>query len=87
MEGDFFKQLKDYCDLGYDISMTHICGKDAIRMIKRYSYKAEKPLYCEQIVNHEKLENEEYLQNVLDFMYNHIQQQEEKCNYYEPHYF
>ena len=40
-----------YASLGYDVSLTNIYGKDAIRMVKRYSYKAERELICEQIID------------------------------------
>ncbi len=77
----------DYCisyaSLGYDVTLTTLYGKEAIRMVKVYSYKAERKLTCEQIIEHDNLKDPENLHRILDFMYNDIQRQEETKEYYE----
>jgi hypothetical protein len=84
LKNEFFAKLKEYSDLGYDVMLTSFFGKDAIRMVKRYSYVAEKPLVCEQIYSHDDLINSDTLNRVLDFMYNDIKNQEETKTYKEP---
>ena len=75
--------ILDYCDLGYDFSPTMLYGKEAVRMVKRYSHKAERKLMCEQIFHHDELKNMDRLLIILDFMYQDIQQQEKSGEYYE----
>lgn len=75
--------LNNYCSLGYEVTLIRLYGKDAVRMKKVYSYKLEKPIYCEQIQDHDTLTFYR-LVKLLDFMYNDIQQQEETGNLYEP---
>jgi hypothetical protein len=85
MENNLFKSIIDYCLLGYDITLTNLYGKEAIRMVKRYSYIAERPLICEQIQGHDiLLKDENRFDEVLNFLYNDIQLQEETKNYYNP---
>jgi len=82
-EQSLFQQLIDYSSLGYDVTLTRLFGKDAIRMAKRYSHKAGQPIICEQIQNHESLINQEFrLNEVLQFLYDDIQEQEVSGNYY-----
>lgn len=78
----FFKWCKDYSALGYDVYLTSLFGKDAIRMVKRYSYKSGSPVVCEQICEHESLLDLAKLHEILNFMYNNIQSQEKSGNYY-----
>jgi hypothetical protein len=78
------EQLTFYCNLGYDITLTQLYGKDAIRMVKRYSHIAEKEVICEQIIEHDALRDEHYLNKVLTFMYENIEQQEKTKTFYEP---
>jgi hypothetical protein len=68
--------ILNYSSLGYDLIFTTIVGKDAIRMVKRYSHIAEKHIVSEQIYNHEELCNEKTLRSVANFLYNDIQEQE-----------
>jgi hypothetical protein len=79
---EYLKMLLEYCSLGYDVYFTQLYGKDAITMTKRYSYKAERPLHCQQMFDHEKIDLER-LRSCLDFMYTDIQEQEESKKYYE----
>lgn len=80
-----FEKLIEYSSLGYDITLTNLFGKDAIRMVKRYSHKAEKALYCEQVADHEQLlYDEDRFLDTIRFLYKNIQEQEETEIYYEP---
>lgn len=80
-----FKKLIEYSALGYDITLTSLFSKDAIRMVKRYSYKSEKSLCCEQIADHEQLlYDEDRFLNTIRFLYKDIQNQEESGIYHEP---
>lgn len=82
-KGDLSNVFLNYDSLGYDACFTTFFGKDAVRLTKRYSHKAEKPLHCEQIFNKEsKTEND--LREVFDFMYNDIKEQEDTGNYRKP---
>lgn len=79
------EKIIQYSALGYDITFTYIYGKEALRMVKRYSHKAEKSLCCEQIVDHEKLlYDEDRFLDIIRFLYKDIQNQEESGIYYEP---
>lgn len=73
---NFLKVCKSYSDLGYDLYLTSIFGKDGIRMTKRYSHKFEGPVSSQQIWTHERLDPES-LHKLTDFMYNDIREQEE----------
>lgn len=80
MEGlDIFKY---YSDLGYDTFFTRIFGKEGLKMIKRYSYKAERPLTCTQIFEYSD-KTEKDLRECLQYMYDDIREQEETGNYFE----
>ena len=80
-----FKKLIEYSELGYDVTLTNLYGKKAIRMVKVYSYKAEKPICCEQIADHQELlQDENRFLNTMKFLYENIQKQEETGIYYEP---
>ncbi len=81
---NLFYWASSYSSLGYDISFTVIHGKEAIKMVKRYSSKAKRALICEQIQEHDQLKNPQLLHAVLEFLYNSIQEQEQTGKYYEP---
>lgn len=83
-EYDFFYWIRSYCDLGYDVTLTQLHGKEAIRMVKRYSFKRGDSITCEQIIEHDNFKSEERLQKILQFCYDDIQRQEETKDYYEP---
>ena len=74
---ELFKILIHYSNLGYDITLTSIVGKDGIRMVKRYSHKAERSLVCEQMSEHHKLLDKKRLQETIQFLYDDIKNQEE----------
>jgi len=74
----FLYWCKSYHDLGYNLYLTDLYGKDGIRMEKRYSYKAEKMLFCEQIIHHDRIIDTEYLETILDFLYKEIELQEKE---------
>jgi len=76
-----FDLLKHYCDLGYDVYLTSIFGKDGICMTKRYSHKAERKLQCLQIWDHARIDTT--LEQVCTFMYSDIEEQEASGNYRE----
>ena len=78
----YFEYMFHYACLGYDVSLTNIYGKDAIRMVKRYSYPAQRSLSCVQIQEHENLKDLDRLHDVLSYMYNNIEEQEKTENYY-----
>jgi len=78
MEG--LNLFRHYALLGFDVCFTSLCGKDAIRMVKRYSYKAERALICEQIVD---TSDDNRLKEVLNWMHDDIIQQEESGKYHE----
>lgn len=80
---DSLQQILDYAGLGYEISFTQIYGKDAILMRKRYSHPAQQPLISEQIFNHEHVEDKERFADLLNWMYDDIQEQEKKGVYKE----
>lgn len=83
-EQSLFQQLIDYSSLGYDVTLTRLFGKDAIRMVKRWSHKAQQPLVCEQIQDHKSLVEQDFrLNEVLQFLYDNIQEQEVSGNYYK----
>ena len=73
---DFLTACKSYSALGYDISLTSLFGKEAIRMVKRYSKPAERHLICEQIYSHDKLIDEWEVHKITQFLYDDIQKQE-----------
>jgi hypothetical protein len=73
---DFLTTCKSYSALGYDISLTSLFGKEAIRMVKRYSKTAERHLVCEQIYSHDKLTDEWEVHKITQFLYDDIQKQE-----------
>jgi len=78
MEGlDLFRY---YSLLGFDVCFTSLCGKDAIRMVKRWSYQANRALISEQIVDTSELKR---LREVLEWMYLDIIKQENTGNYHE----
>lgn len=79
---EIIKIFLEYTSLGYDVYFTSIVGKDAITMTKRYSHKSESKLHCQQIYNHNKLD-EGSIRSVLEFMYNDIQEQEKTGEYKE----
>lgn len=80
MEGlDIFKH---YSNLGYDVFFTRIYGKEGLKMIKRYSYKAERPLICTQIFEYSD-KTEKDIKQCFQYMYEDIQEQEETGKYYE----
>jgi hypothetical protein len=80
-----FQQLIDYSELGYDVTLTSLFGKEAIKMVKRYSYTAKQPLVCEQIQDHKSLLIDDFrLHQILQFLYDDIQEQEESGEYYKP---
>lgn len=81
LRGAPFEIIKEYSALGYDVSLTNIFGKDAVKMVKRYSYVRKDSILCEQIIDHDNL-TEERLQHVCDFMYRDIQNQEATGKYY-----
>jgi len=76
------KIFKYYSDIGYDVFFTKIFGKEGLKMVKRYSYKAERSLVCTQIFEYSE-KNDKELRECLLFMYNDIEEQEETGNYYE----
>jgi hypothetical protein len=80
---DSLQQIIDYANLGYEISFTHIFGKDAVLMRKRYSYRAHQALVCEQVFDHEHIKDKEIFANLLNWMYNDIKDQEDKGVYRE----
>jgi len=75
MEKTYFEWCCDYSDLGYDISLTSLYGKEAIRMVKRYSHKREGEIVCEQICCHENLKDLVRLHEIIQFLYEDIQRQ------------
>ena len=77
------QMLIEYASLGYDFSLTNIYGKEAVQMIKRYSYKKEGPVKCLQMYEHEKIKNETEFSRILQFLYDDIQEQEKTGKYYE----
>jgi hypothetical protein len=80
-----FKIIMEYAALGYEVTLTLLYGKEAIRMVKIYSHKAKAPVVCEQIQEHDiLLKDESRFNEVLNFLYNDIQLQEETKNYYNP---
>lgn len=80
---DYLDAIISYAGLGYEITLITLYGKDAIRMRKAYSYKAERPLICEQVIHHEDLKNPEQRHKIFEFLYNDIQEQEKTGKYYE----
>lgn len=80
---DSLQQILDYASLGYEVSFTHIFGKDAVLMRKQYSYRAHQALVCEQMFDHGDARDKHRLFLVLEFMYKDIQNQEETGNYSE----
>jgi len=75
---EHFKILMYYSNLGYDVMLTTIAGKDGIRMVKRYSHIAERHLICEQIYEHDRLMDVDTFRQVATFLYNDIQEQDIK---------
>ena len=73
---DQLKAILSYAALGYEVSFTTVYGHEMVLMKKAYSHKAEKPLICEQIFKHEKAFDEKRFAELLDFMYEDIQEQE-----------
>jgi hypothetical protein len=73
MEG--IEHFKHYCDLGYDVSFTMLFGKEGIRMNKRYSYKTESPIMCEQMFRYSEA-SDLRLREALLFLYEDIREQE-----------
>lgn len=76
-----FNSLRSYSDLGYDVTLIRIYGKDGIRMRKRYSHVREKEVICEQVWNHDRLEDLDEFNDFLDKLYNNIKEQEETGKY------
>lgn len=79
----YLEQVLNYADLGYEISLISIFGKSAILMVKRHSHPAGKSLICEQIIEYGRLRDDDRLNEILSFMYNNIQEQEETGKYSE----
>lgn len=73
---NFLDTCKSYSALGYDITLTFMYGKEAIRMVKRYSHPAKRHLICEQIYEHDKLNDEWEIHKITKFLYDDIQKQE-----------
>lgn len=73
---NFLETCKSYSALGYDITLTFMYGKEAIRMIKRYSHPAKRHLICEQIYSHDKLNDDWEVHKITKFLYDDIQKQE-----------
>lgn len=86
MKRTFLENIKHYSELGYDITLTSIYGKDAVRMVKRYSVPAERALICEQIVDHDEIGDNDYTFDFFNYMYENIQNQEQTKKYYESNY-
>lgn len=79
MKNNFLKTCIDYCELGYDISLTSFFGKDAIRMVKRHSHVTEKSLSSVQVIDYDRLENEKpYFNYVARFLYEEIERKEKQ---------
>lgn len=81
---EFLETCISYSCLGYDITLTSIYYKQGIRMVKRYSHTAERPLTCEQVFDHEKLKDPEQLYKITQFLYEDIIEQEKTGKYYDP---
>ena len=79
----YLQSVINYTSLGYEITLISLYGKDAIRMRKAYSYKAERPLICEQVIHYEELQDEEQRAKIFEFLYNDIQEQEKSGKYKE----
>lgn len=78
MGNDYLKLCINYCELGYDISLTSVYGKEAIKMVKRYSHPAGDRLESIQIINHERLLDDKYYSsNVIRFLYEQIEERED----------
>lgn len=81
MRNSHWETIKSYSSLGYDISLTTLYGKDAIRMVKRHSHKRGSSIVCTQVSEHDKLDDLERFNDTVDWMYNDIQNQEETEEY------
>lgn len=82
-ENYFLQQCITYSGLGYDITVSHIFGKECLRMIKRLSRHKDEPVHTAQICNHSKLNNKEYLNGLISFLFADIAKQEESQEYKE----
>jgi hypothetical protein len=80
---EYLKAVLDYTWLGYEITLFTLHGKDGIRMRKTYSYIAQQPLICEQIIHYSNLSDTLQRSNIFEFLYENIQEQEKSGTYYE----
>ena len=80
---NYLEHCIEYIDLGCEVSLITIFGKDAIQMVKTYSHPAKRKLLCQQMWSHNRLTNEGQLFNILKFLYDDIQKQEETGEYRE----
>lgn len=74
---NFLKIMLEYQSLGYEITLTNVYGKDAIRMTKIYSHLSETPLDCLQVINLDILQDDIKLHDLTNFMYQEIRDKEE----------
>ena len=73
------QQIIDYAELGYEITLTKFGGRQTITMRKRYSYRADKSLVCQQSFDHKDVTDPNKFAALNQFMYSDIEKQEEKA--------
>ena len=79
----YLDQCITYASLGYEVSLVHIYGKQAIMMVKRYSHPAEGPVHCQQIIDHSRMYDNDRVHDILQLLYDDIQEQENTGKYRE----
>lgn len=78
----YFDFIQHYSLLGYEVTLSKIYNQESVKMTKRHSYKRGAPISCEQIQEHEKLKDLEFLNRFLAWLYNDIEQQEKTGIYH-----
>jgi len=78
-----WESIKSYSGLGYDISLTNVYGKEGVKMFKRFSYIRKAPVVCIQVVEHDELDDLEKFNDIIDWMYRNIEEQEKTGRYQE----
>jgi len=79
----FLGKVMYYNSLGYEVTITKWMGKDAVKMVKRYSYKRCGEITCMQVTSSEVFSDNKRIDHLLNYMYENIEEQEKTGKYYE----
>lgn len=82
MSDNFLDQCIYLTNLGYNLSLIIIYGQEGIRLTKNYSTVKKGVVLVEQVIHWNKLGDSVYIDDIVNFMLDHIKNQEHNNSYF-----